>query len=69
MSRREIDEADAIARSYEADQAADYAEEVKLLDAIYAATERLLTSGDPRFAKRPDVVRRVLAKLDEIGME
>lgn len=69
MIRPEIDEADALARAYEADQAADYAEESALLDAIYAATERLLSSGDPRFAKRPDVVRRVLAKLDELGME
>ncbi len=69
MSRPEIDEADALARAYEAEQAADYAEEVKLLDAIYAATARLLSSGDPRLANRDAVVRKVLAKLDELGME
>ena len=65
MSRPEIDEADALARSYEAQQAADYAEEV----AIYAATERLLSKGDPALSNRDAVVRRVLAKLDEMGME
>lgn len=66
---REPDEADVLARAYEAQQAADYAEEVRLLDAIYAATTRLLSSGDPRLANRDAVVRKVLAKLDELGME
>ena len=69
MSRPEIDEADALARSYEAQQAADYAEEVAMLDAIYAATERLLSKGDPALSNRDAVDRRVLAKLDEMGME
>jgi hypothetical protein len=65
----QIEESDAIARAYEAQQLADYQEEVRLLDAIYAATARLLSSGDPRLANRDAVVRKVLAKLDELGME
>lgn len=69
MSHPEIDEADALARAYETQQLADYQEEVRLLDAIYAATERLLSKGDPALANRDAVVRRVLAKLDELGME
>lgn len=50
-----------------AQQAADYAEEVALLDAIYAATERLLSKDDPTMRNHDAVVRRVLGALNELG--
>ena len=67
MSRPDLDEADALARSYEEQQAADYAEEVALLDAIYAATARMLEPNEPTAANRNLVIRKVLAALDDLG--